>query len=498
MPEILKTPGVYISEKDSGSNNVVQVPTAVPVFIGYSEKAEINGKSFSGKPVHITCFSDYENFFGIAPKPVFSIKEFSGKESLYSLKINNKSYILEQNDNTNFMMYYSIKLFFDNGGADCYVISIGQYGESNHQNLEISPDHFKKAIDKLSEEESPTMIVMPDSLLLDEEDGSYYNVQSYALLHCAKYMNKITLCDIWGGDKELLDEEKNKYIERFRENIGMEGLTYGAAYFPWIHSNVISLNSIGFEFFDLESLQKIIKDEHKSILANIKKSETIKEKKYWDSGLKSSSKEYKIVRKLVCDKINLLPACPAIAGLYTRTDKARGVWIAPANQNLNSVLSPAIKITHEDQENLNIDALSGKSINAIRTFKGKGSAIVWGARTLAGNSEEWKYINVRRLFILIEQSIKNAANSVIFKPNVSVTWAIVKSSINGFLSNLWRQGALVGNSTNEAFEVKCGLGSTMNESDILDGIMRIQVKVAPSRPAEFIVITFEQKLGGQN
>lgn len=495
MPEILKTPGVYIVEKDTGANAIVQVSTAVPVFIGYTEKAEINGKSFNMKPVHVTSLSEFEIYFGGAPNPIFTLKEVGQEDRHEGVSINGKVYVLEQNANTSFMLYNSLKLFFDNGGADCYIISIGQYGEGADA-IEINPDAFKKAIDKLAEEEIPTMILMPDSLLLDEEDSSYYSVQTYALQHCAKYMNKVALFDIWGGQRELAPEEdKDKYITRFRENIGLENLTYGAAYFPWVHTNIIPLNSIGYNYFDLDSLESIILPEHKPILTNLKNAKDDKEKRYWDSGLKNASKEYKLLRKIVSDKINLLPAAPALAGLYTRTDKARGVWVAPANQNLNSVISPSIRITHEDQESLNIDAASGKSINAIRAFKGRGSAVVWGARTLAGNSDEWRYINVRRLFILIEQSVRNAAYSVVFKPNVPITWAIVKGGINSFLSTLWRQGALVGSSTEEAFDVNCGLGTTMTEDDIKAGIMRVQVKVAPSRPAEFIVITFEQKMG---
>jgi phage tail sheath protein FI len=99
------------------------------------------------------------------------------------------------------------------------------------------------------------------------------------------------------------------------------------------------------------------------------------------------------------------------------------------------------------------------------------------------------------LFIVIEQSIKNAAFSVVFKPNVPLTWSVVKASISNFLTSLWRQGALVGATPSEAFEVGCGLGETMSQNDVNEGIMRIQVKAAPSRPAEFIVISFEQKMG---
>ena len=492
MAENLKTPGVYIVEKDTGANAVVQVSTAVPAFIGFTEKAEINGKSFHMKPVQISSLSEYELFFGGPVVPIYTIKEATGETK--DLVMHGKSYTLEQSQNSTFYLYNSLKLFFDNGGADCYIVSIGQYGDPSKP-VEITPDLFKQGVDTLAGEEVPTMLLMPDSLLLDEEDASYYAVQTYGLAHCSKYLNKIALFDIWGGNNELPIEQKNKYVDRFREYIGLDSLSYGAAYYPWLKTNIIPLNSINYKNFVLESLQQVLQEEHKVMLSNLIGANTEKEKNYWDAGLKNTSKEYKLLRKTIADRLNILPAAPAMAGLYTRTDKARGVWIAPANQNLNSVVAPMVKITHEEQETLNVDGISGKSINAIRSFKGAGSAVVWGARTLAGNSPEWRYINVRRLFIVIEQSIKNAAFSVVFRPNVPVTWAVVEGMIANFLTNLWRQGALVGASPAEAFTVLCGLGSTMSQDDINEGIMRISVKVAAPRPAEFIVITFEQKMG---
>ena len=497
MPLNLKTPGVYIVEKDSGANAVVQVATAVPVFIGYTEKASINGKSFHMKPVQISSLSEYEIFFGGAPKPVFTVKKTDNKNDsdvCIEYPDHKDYYQLEQSKNSQFYLYNSLKLFFDNGGSDCYIISIGQYGE-DPDNLEINPEQFEKAIDLLEGEEMPTMLLMPDSLLLNEEDSSYYRVQTYALKHCAEHMDKIALFDVYGANTEQpLGTDKNKFVTRFRENIGLDNLSYGACYYPWVKTSIITMNNINYSFFNLESLKDVIQEAHQPILDKLIRAESDKERKYWDAGL-NSSPEYKLLKKTIADKLSVLPVAPGMAGLYTRTDRSKGVWIAPANQNLNSVIAPAVKITHAEQENLNVDAISGKSINAIRAFRGRGSAIVWGARTLAGNSVEWKYINVRRLFILIEQSIKNAAFSVVFKPNVPITWSVVKATINNFLTNLWRQGALVGESPAEAFSVGCGLGETMSQNDINEGIMRIQVKAAPSRPAEFIVISFEQKMG---
>jgi phage tail sheath protein FI len=136
--------------------------------------------------------------------------------------------------------------------------------------------------------------------------------------------------------------------------------------------------------------------------------------------------------------------------------------------------------------------MAGKSINVIRPNPGNGTH-VWGGRTLDGNSQDWRYINVRRTAIMIEQSLKLSARAYVFEPNDSGTWVTVKSMVNNFLNNLWKQGALAGAVPAQAYNVQIGLGATMTPTDILDGIMKITVKVAIVHPAEFIVITFQQQ-----
>ena len=490
MPENLKTPGVYILEKNNSANSVVQVSTAVPVFIGYTEKNSINGKSFLMKPEKITSMSEYEALFGGPSKPVFTLQE--ANDGVVDVNIGGVNYTLKQSDNSTFYLYNSLKLFYANGGADCYVISIGTYGDK------VEVDSFKKAIDLLEGEEVPTMLLMPDSLLLSEDDGSYYSVQTYALRQCAEHKDKIALFDIYGANAEQpLGSDKNLYINRFRENIGLENLSYGACYYPWVKTNVITKNDINYSFFDLDSLSKIVGENSKvsEVLGRLIAVKDKSSKDYYDRALTSVWSVYQLLKMIVTEKLCVMPVAPLLAGVYTRTDRSSGVWIAPANQNLDSVIAPAIKVTSKEQEDLNVDAVSGKSINVIRAFKGRGSAMVWGARTLDGNNNEWRYVNVRRLFIMIEQSIKSTAFSMVFKANTEITWSVVKASLNNFLTNLWRQGALVGASPSEAFCVLCGLGETMDENDVNNGIMRIQVKAAPSRPAEFIVISFEQKMG---
>jgi phage tail sheath protein FI len=183
-----------------------------------------------------------------------------------------------------------------------------------------------------------------------------------------------------------------------------------------------------------------------------------------------------------------------MAGAYSMVDGAFNVGKAPANISLGSVVSPCVNINSDDQEDMNMP-LNGKAVNAIRSFTGKGT-LVWGARTLDGNSQDWRYVSVRRTMTFLEQSIKSSAEAFIFSPNNSTTWSTLRATVSNFLNNQWVGGLLVGSSTDEAFQIEIGLGSTMNANDILDGILKMTVKVAVVRPAEFIVLTFEQKQQG--
>lgn len=210
-------------------------------------------------------------------------------------------------------------------------------------------------------------------------------------------------------------------------------------------------------------------------------------------GLLAASPTYKNMLVELTEVENLLPPSSAMAGLYTMVDNSRGVWKSPANVSVNSVIKPSLNITHDDQETLNVDAMSGKSINAIRTFPGVGT-LVWGGRTLDGNSLDWRYINVRRTVIMLEQSIKLALRSYVFEPNDAKTWVTVRSMITNFLTDKWKQGALAGASPEDAFSVDIGLGSTMTAVDILEGKMLVTIKLAVVRPAEFIVVTFQQQM----
>lgn len=200
---------------------------------------------------------------------------------------------------------------------------------------------------------------------------------------------------------------------------------------------------------------------------------------------------------LIKAEIGLLPIKLApsatIAGVYARVDSTRGVWKAPANVGLSYVVKPSIQISHDEQEGLNVDAVAGKSINAIRAFVGKGN-LVWGARTLAGNDNEWRYVSVRRFFNMAEESIKKATEQFVFEPNDKNTWVRVKAMIDNFLTQQWKAGALAGPTSDKAFYVNVGLGETMTAQDILEGNMIIEIGMAVVRPAEFIILKFSHKM----
>ncbi len=207
--------------------------------------------------------------------------------------------------------------------------------------------------------------------------------------------------------------------------------------------------------------------------------------------LTSSNAVYAAIVNAVKNEGIVVPPSGAIAGVYATVDGTRGVWKAPANVSLSSVIEPVVNIDDNIQDDLNIDVDSGKSINAIRAFTGKG-ILVWGARTLDGNSNDFRYISVRRFYIMVEESTKKAAMQFVFEPNDANTWVRVRAMIENFLTNLWRLGALAGSKPEQAFYVKVGLGQTMTFDDILNGKMIVEIGMAPVRPAEFIILRFSQ------
>ena len=194
------------------------------------------------------------------------------------------------------------------------------------------------------------------------------------------------------------------------------------------------------------------------------------------------------------NKINMenmfIPPSGAIAGIYARSDNEKGVPKAPANEIVRGALSLKVNITKGEQ-----DILNPKNINCIRAMKGMGIR-VWGARTISADPL-WKYINVRRLFLYLEESIEESTQWVVFEANNQQLWKRVEQSINNFLLGVWKSGALMGNSPEEAYFVKCD-ETTMNETDLANGRLVVNIGVAPTRPAEFVIFRIGQLTASSN
>ncbi|MGZ4122207.1 MAG: phage tail sheath family protein [Tumebacillaceae bacterium] len=186
------------------------------------------------------------------------------------------------------------------------------------------------------------------------------------------------------------------------------------------------------------------------------------------------------------DKRNIfIPPSGSMAGIYSRSDNTRGVHKAPANEVIRGCVGLDVQYNKGEQ-----DILNPKGVNLIRAFTGQGIR-VWGARTLSSNGL-WKYVNVRRLYIFLEETIKRGTNWVVFEPNDDKLWARVQRTIDAFLTRVWRDGALMGTSPQEAYYIHIGR-NTMTQDDIDNGRLICVIGVAPVKPAEFVIFRLTQK-----
>lgn len=493
MAKVLATPGVYIEEKSAFSSSIVAVPTAVPAFIGYTQKASRGKKDLANVPTKVSSLAEYMSMFGGAPKTTFTITP------------NEDDYSLEMDKSSQYMLFNSLRLFFANGGGNCYIVSVGSYSDAIGAGA-LNGVENEGGLTALLKEQEPTMVVIPDAVLLEVDDC--YSLYQSVIKHCGYDMqSRVTILDVHGGNEaRTLDDED--IVNKFREGVGSNFLSYAAGYYPWLNTTIVQANEVNYSTVsntdglvavlnaevDANVAAGLLKEKRAGdIKAEIAKLEgDIDDAVTLDQTLKAVSPTYKEILDNMRTSLNVLPPSAAMAGVYSLVDNSVGVHKAPANVSLGAVVSPSVNITSDNQEDLNLP-LNGKAVNAIRSFIGKGT-LVWGARTLDGNSQDWRYISVRRALVMIEQSVKTAMEAYVFEPNDSSTWLKAKTSIDNFLTTLWKSGTLVGSSTTEAFETNVGLGVTMTPTDILDGVMRVSVKVAISRPAEFIVITFQQKM----
>lgn len=517
----LATPGVYTQELNAFPNSVVAVPTAVPAFVGYTARADYKGKSLYGKPRKISSMSDFLTYYGVmvpgsggapatpaAPNgqydPVYYLTPSAG---LGDLTIGGKPYDLLPDAGTIYYLYNSVRLFYANGGGDAYIVAVGSYGKPVGKPMTAGTDlvnpnvklaDFSQALTALADEDEPTMLVCPDGNLLKAAENATL-MQSMIAFAGQTKASMVALLDVQAGlSPDPMTWQDS--IVSFRTNVGINSLNFATAYFPFLRTTITAGSDLDYtNAGGAAALAKILPEYQtspacKAILDGIlKPPANAPSTAQSNAALLQASDSYGQIAQAVLDRVNTLPPSGAMAGVISMVDNSAGVWTAPANVSLVSVTDTTFKLTDAKQANLNVDAATGKSINCIRMFIGQG-VLVWGARTLDGNSLDWCYLNVRRTMIMIEQSIKLAARAYVFEANDANTWSTVSSSLTNFLTGLWRQGALAGPTPATAFSVQVGLGTTMTAQDILDGRMNINVAVAITHPAEFIVISYIQQM----
>ncbi len=520
MTTSFSTPGVYIQEINGFPNSVVPVETAVPAFIGYTPTAEYQGKSYFNKPTLISSFADFQAIFMLPdpPPPADPATQYSPEYYLvaqasaptaggYVLNAG-VYYSILPDPNTIYYMYNSIRLFFQNGGANCYIVAIGSYGPASGKpwpspntdivNPNVQLNDLQRGLAYLLNETEPTMYICPDATLLSLTDNA--TLMQSMMLQAETMQTAVCIFDIIGG----VDPDPIMYtndIQNFRNNTGAQGLNYGIAYYPFIGTTIMQNSDINFTNLfggNVTQLAAILNPPANpnpvagQILAMIEKPPANPmTNSQLQAALIVASPLYQQIINIVLAEANMLPPSGAMAGVYTVNDNMDGVWASPANTSIVGAVKLPINLSDSQQANLNVDAVSGKSINAIRSFTGQG-ILIWGARTLDGNSQDWRYLSVRRTMIYLEQSVKLAARAYVFQANDANTWSAVKSMISSFLTSVWQQGGLQGATPAAAFSVSVGLGTTMTADDILNGIMRVSVQVAVVHPAEFIVISFQQ------
>jgi phage tail sheath protein FI len=582
-----KTPGVYVEEISVFPPSVAEVETAIPAFIGYTEKAKKTADNdLNLKPTQVCSLKEFETYFG-GPQPealeitVADDASVPAGFTASAFKVNTVADV--EDPLPSYLLYYAVKIFFENGGGKCYIVSVGVYPAT------ITIGDLIGGLDKVALEDEPTLLVVPEAVKLGTVD--YTTLVQAMLLQCGGpapqgLHDRFAIFDIHDGGSNL----DSGALSNNRGYFGNNYLSYGAAYYPFLkttlnyyvkddESNVAvtypysdfgvrvataaalpahgaagdvltatadgalgdidgiavakddrilvkdegtpSFNGI-YEVIELGSAAtKWVLTRTADVLqfgSRIGVAEGTNADKILGlttndpivlgtTGLTFTAAAtsplsaykamntavYNFVKTALKDHFVKVPPSGAVAGVFAATDTNRGVWKAPANVSVANVIEPLVRLDNIRQDDLNVDPTSGKSINALRAFSGKGT-LVWGARTLDGNSNEWRYVPVRRFFIMVEESVKKSTYWAVFEPNDANTWVKVRGMIENYLTQKWREGALAGATTKDAFFVRCGLGTTMSGQDILEGRMNVEIGMAAVRPAEFIILKFSHKL----
>lgn len=458
MATVTSVPGVYIEEDASPAMSVSSGMTAVPLFVARFTPLK---PELAGVITRIGSWLDYTTLFdsnlsssalvNVTSEPVVSglvskkMKKALSETAMMQLAAEEEGKYTYQIDGVKVLVpivSVALRLYFQNGGGPCYLYPLEK----------VDDNDALTALPRLMDE------VGEITLLTCLDTDANYRSAVYKALQGSLGQNK--------GYFLLADSPDGNKLSELSDSAHM------ALYYP----NLVA--SSGMTVDDAHVAISGYKDESEHVVT------TLAELRPFNTDLAEKIDE--AVRRVLPSQL-LIPPSPLMAGVYCKTDLERGVWKAPANVVLNGVSDVSIRITNEQQADLNL-----KGINVIRHFSDRG-LVVWGSRTQKDDNN-WRYIPVRRLFDAAERDIKKALQTMVFEPNSQPTWKWGLAVISNYLHGLWQQGALAGNKAEEAYFVRVGKGITMTQDEINQGKMIIQVGMAAVRPAEFIILKFTQDM----
>ncbi len=430
---------------------IVEVETDLAAFVGYTEMAaDPEGGDLLLQPTLVRSWTEFGRCFGMpAAEPIGVQVQTTGLPPTVAVEPPARFYLLA----------WSVRAFFENGGRQCLVVSVGGY----RLPAEVCCGDLLRGLEVVGEAAEPSLIVIPELVLLTAEEHA--RLAAGVLAQCADRGDRFAIFDVRDGAAPL-DADR---LASSRELFSSSGLENAAAYYPFVRSSHVHVVSPG------EDNVVVTLDDHETV--------TLAELAARDPEVAGA------VRAELAKLFAVLPPSGAVAGVHAATDAARGVWQAPQAVSLTGSIEPALELDDREIGELLSEPERGRSINVLRTLPGRGT-VVWGARTLAGNDPDWRYLHLRRFYLMVRESLRRWATWVAFEANDEPTWRRLRASVEVYLVERWRAGALVGARPQDAFFVRCGLGSTMTEEDVTEGRLIVHVGMAMLRPSEFVELRF--------
>jgi len=543
MPEYL-SPGVYVEEIEMGAKSIEGVSTSTAGFLGKTQRGPVTPKLVTSFPEYERLYGGFlsdsylsyavDGFFRNGGKRCFVARVIGKKATVASLSLNgsssSKDVIVQSKGHGNWGDNVHVKISpasLDKRDSKLFKLEIKYFErspsrvtdskeatiEETYDNLSPNPksdDHYAKIVNAASQ--LVNLISVSTSRPRDAEWESLKDGTDNGTSTSTSITSSPKSSDDSKKDKK--EEKPKTFTSSSENNWEISSADYDGYEFKIDDPvtgelvKIIRTGLLGFEFVSDISIVNAPDENKVSSLrgAIVAHCEKMKDRfaiiqcsrndatnlsdlfPDIDSKYAGLYMPWINVPDPLTNSQKLIPSGGHIAGIYARSDIERGVHKAPANEGVRGVTSLQVQINKGQQ-----DILNPKGINVIRSFPGRGT-ILWGARTTS-TDPNWKYVNVRRLFLYLEKSIERSTQWVVFEPNNERLWSRVKATLVGFLVDVWRSGALMGTTAEEAFFVKCDR-TTMTQNDIDNGRLIVVIGVAPTKPAEFVIFRIAQTKSG--